>query len=201
MINRRRVLRTAGGLGVVSAAGCLSIGDDGDDSPEEAGDDGETEQDGGGDSDDTPADGEDGASEQEGDDSDDTSANGGEARTVTTVTDGDRVEELLTTEHFATVGDIQETDDDTYRYFMNVEVNEVGRESFDEGLEAIGAYDAPEEAPDKYTIRTHVDGEVVVEMPLDEELVEHVESGDWQGKLMMFFRKREDAEAIRDAVQ
>lgn len=184
MFDRRRVLQTVGGIAFAGAAGCQSIGDDGDGSSEGAGGDGE------------PA-------EEEGDEPEDAPADGGdgEPRTVTTVTDGDRVEELLTTEHFATLGDIQETDDDEFRYFMNVEVDEEGRDSFDEGLEEIDAYDAPEEAPDKYTIRTHVDGEVVVEMPLAEELVETVQSGDWQGDLMMFFREREDAEAVRDDIQ
>lgn len=205
MFNRRRLL-TASGFALVPLAGCGTIGDDpdaendtGDGDAGEAGTDAEGEADPEG----TDGDGADGADDSETDDSeddvdaDDQDEGDGGPRTVTTLTDGDRVVELLTTDHFASVGEIRETDDEEFRYYMIVEVNEEGRESFERGLEESSAYDDHE----GYTIRTHVDGEIVVEFPLDGELVERVESGDWEGQLMMFFRERENAEALRDDIE
>lgn len=204
---RRRLLRTASGLALVAVAGCPSISDDdgnGDDGGAADGDEGADDEIG----DDGEA-GDDGAEGEAGeDDTDEEAADGDEgeaeedqaaidAQTVTSITDGDRVVELLTTSHFAEVGDIQETDDERYRYFMNVRANAEGQDSFAEGLEEMGAYDEPEE----YTLRTHLDGEVVVELPLDEDLADHVESGDWEGELMMLFRERDHAEGVRDAIE
>jgi hypothetical protein len=198
---RRRILRTACGVALVPLAGCPTS-DEGGDGEDEAAAGNETTETANVEDEPEATAGEDTASGGDGNETDDGETPGtdgdGEidAKTVTSVTDGDRVVELLTADHFAGAGEIRETDDDEFRYYMNVETNEEGQESFDQGLEEIGAYDDHEGK----TIRTHVDGEVVVEFPLDEELVNQVESGEWKGRLMMFFRKRENAEAVRDAI-
>lgn len=202
MVTRRHLL-TASGFALVPLAGCGSIGDDSDAEDNATGErtgdaEGDAEGEAESDPEGTDGDGTSGTDDSNDDaDSDDQQSGESGPRTVTTLTDGDRVVELLTTDHFASVGEIRETDDEEFRYYMIVEVNEEGRESFDKGLKESSAYDDHE----GYTIRTHLDGEIVVEFPLDGDLVDIVESGDWQGGLEMYFRERENAEALRDDIE
>lgn len=205
MPKRRRILRTGGGVLLVPLAGCSTFSNeesDGDDEAEAAAGNESTETANVEDEPEATAGEGGGANDTDGTETDDGEASGSDgdgevdARTVTSVTDGDRVVELLTTDHFAGAGEIRETDDEEFRYYMNVQTNEEGQESFDRGLEEIGAYEDHEGK----TIRTHVDGDVIVEFPLDEELVNQVESGEWKGRLMMFFRERGNAKAVRDAI-
>lgn len=104
------------------------------------------------------------------------SGDDGEAEVLMTVFNGSEEEVLLTYGDTTSVGEVKR-DDRAEAYHIMVELSKAGVERFENGLEAIGAIENPEE----HHLRTYYDGEIVYTATLNQSLADAVEGGDFEG--------------------
>lgn len=121
------------------------------------------------------------------------SSDDGEANILMAVSNEGTEVVLLTYSHTTSVGEVTRTDR-TGAYHIVVELSEAGVERFENGLEAIGAFQNPEE----HTLRIYYDGEIVYRAILSQGLADAVRGGDFDGEnLELLANNRSTAVAMK----
>ena len=110
------------------------------------------------------------------------------------VTHDGETRDLVTGSAIETVGDVREGR--TSGYTLPVTLTERGATAFTTTLEQFGAFDEPS----AYEITTSFRGERVTAATLGRSLAHAMESGDWDGSLVIGVSDRATAERLRDAL-
>jgi hypothetical protein len=83
------------------------------------------------------------------------------------------------------------------QYYVPITLSESGWKTFDSTFETAGVY----EDHDAFAIHTIVDGESVHEAGLAPDLVDSIESGEWEGRFRASTATESEAEQLRDRLQ
>jgi hypothetical protein len=102
--------------------------------------------------------------------------------------------DLVTGSAVETTGDIEQTE--TSGYIVPITLTDRGTTAFTATLEQVGAFDDPT----AYEITTYVREERVATAALGENVADRMDSGDWDGSLVIGVSARATAERLRDAL-
>lgn len=115
---------------------------------------------------------------------------------LVTLTDGEQSVDAVTREHVGGVGNVDEGDADG-TYTLALGLTDEGVTSLADAFESAGAADGSGD----FEFRVHHDGDVLHSFPLESELVENVESGDYGGVFVVELGSRADAESLQSALE
>lgn len=100
---------------------------------------------------------------------------------------------LFDADDVSMVGQVEEANG-SYRILITL--SDEGADKVEKRLRDTGVLDSPGDA----RILVELDGEVVMDLGMSPELAEQVDSGEWDGQLLLLFEDRETVETVRDVL-